>query len=274
MDPKEYFYFAKLKPHPVTGKKVEGWHIEFADTVIGGTIIPGYHLFLLDSAASMFPTILHEGGHHGGIRDEGSAENVFQNGCVKRDYKKEQDLLNPGRPRGPRWPGPRGPDDPPPPPPDDDDDEEPEDDWCEYVPVWRCTHTYPPGGGAGAITCRPGWGWKCFFAMRGTTPRGHRGGGTAPGPLRSNANTGGDRMTETKKRAERSGRFRGYPDGTTLEDVARALGFIPPHRRPEVIARREQMDRERREPETQAAGYPAAGGRDPRRHLYPQPCTW
>ena len=37
---------------------------------------------------------------------------------------------------------------------------------------------------------------------------------------------------------------RRYPEGTTPEQVAARLGFVPPHQRPEVIRRRKQMERE------------------------------
>ncbi len=40
-----------------------------------------------------------------------------------------------------------------------------------------------------------------------------------------------------------------YPEGTTPEQVAGALGFVPPHQRPEVI-----RERERREKEAEANG--------------------
>lgn len=35
-----------------------------------------------------------------------------------------------------------------------------------------------------------------------------------------------------------------YPEGTTPEQVAGALGFVPPSQRPEVIRERERRERE------------------------------
>ena len=58
-------------------------------------------------------------------------------------------------------------------------------------------------------------------------------------------------MRKTRKEPRRP-----YPEGTTPSDVARAMGFIPPHQRPEVQKR--MRERARREAE-QEEGTPPAG---------------
>ena len=50
-------------------------------------------------------------------------------------------------------------------------------------------------------------------------------------------------MSKATKGAKRPPKRPGsYPEGTTPEQVAARLGFVPPHQRPEVIQRRKQME--------------------------------
>jgi len=60
------------------------------------------------------------------------------------------------------------------------------------------------------------------------------------------------RKTKAKRGKPLGRRTSPYPPGTTPEDVARALGFVPPHQRPEVQAH--MRERERRKRASQESG--------------------
>ena len=152
-----YFYWGKMKK----GVREVGGYAQFDSVTAGGDTVPSHYLILVKDGMSeleTWRTLVHEGGHHGGNRNESLAEQIAVNDCIQRDKVEERKIRNKrgsgsgggysggsgsgGSSTNPNKPNPAG--DPNP---------------CRWRPVWNCVHIVI--GDYQEIICRPGWYYDC-----------------------------------------------------------------------------------------------------------------